>query len=1165
MKLFSPKLLTIGCWNIQGIYENINRVKINKLEDDLFLKTLKKFDILCLQETHIGPEDVPNVPDDYIPVPHCRSISSNNRYFGGMLLLIRKTIRGFVEVIQDFDQDLIEIILNKHAFNLSEEKRIIFVYASPFTSPYTKARDINILEKLETKDACCQNTLVMGDLNGRTKLGEDYVRDCIDKHCPADTPIYSRDRAMIRNNMDTSPIDQQGKLILSLCKSTGLRILNGRTYGDTDGKFTRYPTHKEKEKPSTIDYALCGKSFLLDIYSFLVLPFSDLSDHCCLSTSVKINREVAKAPFPDKNADDNLSIKVTPELDSCIFDPTRIEIFKSNIRLDENFPALETLVNQDRNTPENILESIKLANSVLVDAAKKSFLPKNRRGKPRKEKRGKIWYSRECASYKASLRKYGRKLSASPFDKNALHLFQNCKKNYKKVCRKAEKEYRLKMIDKLKNIQLTEDPKNYWNMIKKMNKWGNESKDDTDKIPPQIWHKYFQSLLNAKPTDSNSEQNESPFSFEPVLDGRISIAELKTALCDLKRRKLGPDGILSDYLKVFGETYASILLKMMNGLFTETIYPDTWNTNYLKPIYKKGDILDPDNYRGIAIGSAFAKLYSLILLNRLIQHIEDKRLISPNQIGFMKFFRTSDHNFLLQTLIEKSKSNKKKLYVAFIDFKKAYDTVNRSLLFDRLKELGINGLFYKNIVEMYKNTKYSIKTSNGCLEPILSNLGLRQGCPLSPMLFNLFIDDVANIFANPSDLDPVSLQGKSINHFLYADDLVLVSESPNGLQNCLSKLGIYAKSKSLTISIKKSKTMIFNPSGLFIRQKFHIGGEQLEPVDSFCYLGFEVKPSGITSHGASILIDKSLKALRPLQRAIANFQIPLDLSLRLFHALIEPIAMYNVENWSILTDKQSANLNADTLLGYIDKAPLDVLHRKILRYCLGVNNSSPNIAIYGDTGEIPLTIKGFTLLVNFWHHLNMLPEHSLANLALRENVEMRTKWLKTVEKIINIFNLSEHINSDSFKDLSKKIGREFYRTKWTDSLSTNEQSRVRFYKQINAEIKQSGYTFLPYYQRKAIAKLRCSNHVLEIEKGRHKKTLSENRLCKACNQNEIEDENHFLSSCPIYTTLREKHGYGTKTSKEIMQDDNPKNLSIFLTRAWKLRNKILEPETVSAL
>ena len=78
-------------------------------------------------------------------------------------------------------------------------------------------------------------------------------------------------------------------------------------------------------------------------------------------------------------------------------------------------------------------------------------------------------------------------------------------------------------------------------------------------------------------------------------------------------------------------------------------------------------MLDPDNYRGIAIGSAFAKLYSLILLNRLIKFIDNKGLISPNQIGFMKSCRTADHNFLLQTLITKTTKSNKKLYVAFID------------------------------------------------------------------------------------------------------------------------------------------------------------------------------------------------------------------------------------------------------------------------------------------------------------------------------------------------------------------------------------------------------------------------------------------------------------------------------------------------------------------
>ena len=832
-----------------------------------------------------------------------------------------------------------------------------------------------------------------------------------------------------------------------------------------------------------------------------------------------------------------------------------------------NVPALETLMSQNPCTPDTFLKGVKLINSVLVEAAKESFLPKKRRRIPRKGakvKKGKQWYSRECASYKSVLRKYGRKLSSSPFDRNTLSLFQKSKKDYKKACRKAEKEYRLKMIEKLKDIQLTEDPKDFWNMIKKMNNWGNEKNDDTDKISPQIWHKYFSSLLNSDDSTFNIEQTNQPPCFEPILDGRISNAELKTALHDLKRRKLGPDGVLSDYLKVFGEMHEGILLKIVNGLFIETAYPEEWNTNYLKPIYKKGDILDPDNYRGIAIGSAFAKLYSLILLNRLIQHIEDKGLISPNQIGFMKSFRTSDHNFLLQTLIEKSKSEKKKLYVAFIDFKKAYDTISRPLLFDRLRRLGINGLFYRNIVEMYKNTKYSIKTSNGCLEAILSNLGLRQGCPLSPMLFNLFIDDVSDIFTDSTELDPIFLQGNPINHFLYADDLVLISESPSGLQNCLNKLGTYAKTKYLTISIKKSKTMVFNSSGLFIKEQFYIEGKPLEPVDSFCYLGFEVKPSGATSHGSSILIDKALKALRPLQRAIANFQLPFELSLRLFHALVEPIAMYNVENWSILTDKQLAKLNADTLFSFIDKSPLDILHRKIVRYTLGVNNSSPNIAIYGDTGEIPLTIKGFTLLVNFWHHLNMLPELSLANLALKENIQMRTNWIKTVEKIFNIFNLTEHVDAVPFKDRSKKVCREFYRNMWTDSLPSNEQSRVKFYKQINHEIQPAKYTLLPYFQRKVIAKLRCSSHELEIEKGRHKKTPPENRFCEMCSENEVEDENHFLSSCPAYINLQGKHGYCSKTPKEIMDDKNPKNLSIYLSRAFKLRKKTLAKEPVSA-
>ena len=1161
VKLFSPKLLTVGCWNIQGVYETVNNVKINKLEDEIFLNMLKKFDILCLQETHLGPDEIPSIDENYVPVPHCRNISGNNRYFGGMLLLVRKSIRSLVEIRKDFDQDLIEVILNKKPFNFDADKSIVFLYASPFNSSYTKSRETNVLEKFRTKDACCLNTLVMGDLNGRTKQGEDFVRDEEDKHCPADSPIYFRDSIFNRHNKDPTPIDQQGKLILEMCKSTGLRILNGRTFGDSIGNFTRYPLHKSNEKPSSIDYALCGHSLISDIYSFSVLPFTPLSDHCCLSTSVKINRITVDPPC-DESLADYPEVTIHPNIDTFTFDPSRLEIFKENIRKDENWLTFRALVTfNDKPSPEEFLTGVSCISKILINSAKKSFLPKKIVPKSFKSKgnKKKVWYTKECASLKSILQKYCRKLSSRPFDKNLLNQFQTCKRNYKKTCKKAEKQYRLGMIEALKKVEKNE-PKKFWNLIKKMNKWGNESKDDSDKILPKIWHRYYKSLLNSSercPDRGNPE--DYPPSYHPVLDGIITKKELKIALKDLKRNKIGPDGVLSDYLKVFGDIYEDDFLKTINGLFSENLYAEEWETNFLKPLHKKGDILDPDTYRGIAIGSAFAKLYSLILLNRLIKYIEENELISPHQIGFMKDCRTADHNFLLRTLVEKSKMNKKKLYVAFIDFKKAYDTVDRHLLFERLRKIGINGQFYRNIVSMYKNTNYSIKLKDGCIEPIHSNLGLRQGCPLSPMLFNLFIEDIGDIFTNAIDDDPVNLQGKLISHFLYADDLVLVSESACGLQNCLDKLGTYAERKSLTISIKKSKTMIFNAGGRFLKKQFHVNGEALEPVNSFCYLGFEIKPSGSMTHGASILFDKANKALKPLQRAIANFQLPLGLSIRLFHTLIEPIAMYNVENWSTLTDKQLENFSPDTIFDLINKSPMDTLHRKLLKYILGVNQSSPNLAVYGDSGEIPLSIKGFSLMLNFWHHLNNRPENSLAKLALKESTELRTNWIKTIEKIFNLFEMTGYVDNPCFKHFCKEKGKKIYVSKWEESISTTESSRLKFYKRIKSEHSVALYTALPFYQRKVIAKVRCSSHNLEIEKGRHKDVNAENRFCLMCSENSVEDEMHFLSFCKAYEFLRSKHGFADKDPVDIMNNSNQNNVAIYITKLFALRKKTLSP------
>ena len=258
---------------------------------------------------------------------------------------------------------------------------------------------------------------------------------------------------------------------------------------------------------------------------------------------------------------------------------------------------------------------------------------------------------------------------------------------------------------------------------------------------------------------------------------------------------------------------------------------------------------------------------------------------------------------------------------------------------------------------------YSIKTNNGYLDAIDSNLGLKQGCPLSPMLFNLYIDDIDSIFQE--NCDPIDFQGMSLSHFLYADDLVIISHSEDGLQKSLDNLYSYSTRKDLYISIKKSKTMIFNPAGKFIRKYFKINDKSLEPVNTFCYLGFDLKASGIVTHAMNTLYDKANKAMRALLTSIARFNTPVRTSIKLFNAFISPIMLYNTENWITLTDKKIQNFCTTSFFINISDTKADILHRKFLKYILGVTKYCPNLAVYGETGEIPLSLKGFRLLINF--------------------------------------------------------------------------------------------------------------------------------------------------------------------------------------------------------
>ena len=306
------------------------------------------------------------------------------------------------------------------------------------------------------------------------------------------------------------------------------------------------------------------------------------------------------------------------------------------------------------------------------------------------------------------------------------------------------------MTNKLLQVE-QRDPKLFWKLIKEMRQWGMTNTDDTASIKNEDWYTYFKNLFAPKSND-DKELVERLRSLENIpsfteLDYRITEIEISKCIKKLKKNKsAGPDKMVNELLISGEDILLAPISKIFNFIFRCSKYPRGWNLSFLKPIHKKGAMSTPDNYRGIAVGSAIGKLFNLVILNRINKHIETKCPISNNQIAFMSGKRTTDHIFTLKVIIDKVLKNQKgKLFVSFIDFKKAYDSVSRTHLLLRLQQIGICGKTYEIIKAMYEDVRYCIKLSEGYLDPIASHIGLKQGCVLSPLLFNLFIDEIKHI------------------------------------------------------------------------------------------------------------------------------------------------------------------------------------------------------------------------------------------------------------------------------------------------------------------------------------------------------------------------------------------------------------------------------------
>ena len=342
------------------------------------------------------------------------------------------------------------------------------------------------------------------------------------------------------------------------------------------------------------------------------------------------------------------------------------------------------------------------------------------------------------------------------------------------------------------------------------------------------------------------------------LDARISLKEVMSVINSLKPGKAaGHDSLVNEALKHAPPLFHQHLTTLYNRVMNQSQVPKAWNRGRVVLVHKKGDTSEINNYRPLTVLTCMNGTYSKVINARLTEVVERHRLLGEIQNGFRKDRSGGDSSFTLNTVIWKTLAKKKKVHLSFMDLQKAYDSVDRDVLWEKMRQLGFGGKFIEAIKCMYKGDFVTSQTNGITTNPVYLGRGLRQGCSLSPMLFALYVVDLSRALT-ASNLG-VKLYTVIVSALFFADDFVLIARTADGLRQLHRIVQLHCSRLRMTLSISKSKVM---SSSHDVWELFD--GEEiigcLEKVLQFKYLGVETCLSSF----------KAGNAMRRRATALAN-------------------------------------------------------------------------------------------------------------------------------------------------------------------------------------------------------------------------------------------------------------------------------------------------------
>lgn len=415
---------------------------------------------------------------------------------------------------------------------------------------------------------------------------------------------------------------------------------------------------------------------------------------------------------------------------------------------------------------------------------------------------------------------------------------------------------------------------------------------DKDKILKR-WEEYIGELYN-------SERNES-FTFKNNFEGPpILQDEVRCAFSKMKHGKApGPDKVTIEMLDALEDYGIELVTKLINSIYETGDIPSDLLKSTFIALPKKPGAIECGLHRTISLMSHLTKVLLRIVMLRARKKIKPE--IAEEQCGFVEGKGTANGVYILRTLSERALEVQQDLYLCFIDYTKAFDTVKHEAIMKILEDINIDGKDLRIIQNIYWKQTATIRVDNELSRPQPIKRGVRQGCVLSPDLFSLYSEI---IMRNIEGMPGVKVGGQNINNLRYADDTVLIAGSEEDLQHLVNIINEESEKMGLSLNVTKTECMVVSKKNITPTCKIILNGKTLKQVTKFKYLGTLITPDARCTSEINSRIAQAKVAFENMGNIMKSKKISIHVRKRVLNTYVYPILTYASEGWNITKQHQ---------------------------------------------------------------------------------------------------------------------------------------------------------------------------------------------------------------------------------------------------------------------